>query len=177
MSSERGPGENGAPEPAGGAVELRPAGPPDAAEIARIWGQGWADAHLGHVPPALVEARTAASFLERVPEVLTDTVVAERAGAVIGFVTIEGDQVDQLYLDRAARGGGIGSALLRAGERAVIAAGHDRAWLAVATGNTAARRFYERQGWIDDGRFVHPAPVPGGAVPVDAHRFLSPRRR
>lgn len=58
----------------------------------------------------------------------------------------------------------------------MIAAGHRRAWLAVATGNTGARRFYARQGWVDDGPFVHQAPVPGGSVAVDCHRFVSPRR-
>jgi GNAT superfamily N-acetyltransferase len=89
---------------------------------------------------------------------------------------IDGDQVDHLYLDRDARGGGIGAALLEAAEQAVVAAGHRRAWLAVATGNTGARRFYERQGWVDDGPFVHQAPVPGGAVAVDCHRFVSPSR-
>jgi ribosomal protein S18 acetylase RimI-like enzyme len=157
-------------------VELRSAVPADAGDISRIWRQGWADAHLGHVPAALVAARTPASFDERARDRVADTIVAARAEALLGFAMIDGDQVDQLYLDRAARGGGIGAALLEAAERAVIAAGHERAWLAVATGNVAARRFYERQGWDDGGPFVHRAPVPGGSVAVDGHRFVSPRR-
>ncbi|WP_217700791.1 GNAT family N-acetyltransferase [Krasilnikoviella flava] len=86
------------------------------------------------------------------------------------------DAVAQLYLDRAARGGGLGGALLRRAEQAVRASGHARAWLAVATGNTAGRRFYARQGWVDEGRFAHRAPVDGGTVEVDCHRFLGPGR-
>ena len=158
------------PEPA----EFRSAASDDVGVIARIWQEGWADAHLGHVPEALVAARTPQSFAERARDRLGDTLVATSRGAVIGFVMVDGAQVDQLYLDRAVRGVGNGSGLLDAARRTVAAAGHRRAWLAVATGNASARRFYERQGWIDDGRFLHHAPVPGGTVPVDCHRFLSP---
>ncbi|MFI2101796.1 GNAT family N-acetyltransferase [Isoptericola sp. NPDC019693] len=128
------------------------------------------------MPDALVAARTPASFTERAHERVADTTVVVRDGAVVGFVMIAGDEVDQLYLDRASRGGGVGGALLRHAERSIRAAGHPRVWLAVATGNTPGRRFYARQGWVDEGRFAHRAPVPGGAVEVDCHRFTSPDR-
>lgn len=91
-------------------------------------------------------------------------------------VMVTGDEVDQLYVDRAARGGDLGGALLRHAEQAIRGAGHRRAWLAVATGNAPGRRFYARQGWVDVGRFAHRAPVPGGYVEVDCHRFTSPDR-
>ncbi|QEO16320.1 GNAT family N-acetyltransferase [Agromyces intestinalis] len=145
----------------------------DVDAVARIWREGWADAHLGHVPAALVAARTSGSFTERAHDRVDDTIVATRADAVAGFVMIDGDQVDQLYLDRAARGSGIGAVLLGAEEQAIVAAGYGRAWLAVATGNNGARRFYERQGWADEGPFVHHAPTPDGGVAVDCHRFVS----
>jgi GNAT superfamily N-acetyltransferase len=159
-----------------GAVLFHHAAAPDAADIARIWREGWADAHLGNVPRELVDARTPESFNSRAAGALANTIVAVRAGVIAGFVTIADDQVDQLYLNRSARGGGIGAALLREAERIVLDSGHACAWLAVATGNISARRFYERQGWIDDGPFLHEAPVAGGAVEVDCHRFHSPIR-
>jgi len=159
-----------------GPVELRPATADDAEDVARIWRAGWADAHLGHVPDALVAARTPASFPERARGRVADTTVAVRDGVVVGFVMTAGDEVDQLYVDRTARGGDVGGALLRHADQAIRAAGHPRAWLAVATGNAPARRFYARQGWVDEGRFAHRAPVPGGAVEVDCHRFTSPDR-
>lgn len=155
-------------------VELRSAWPTDVDAVARIWREGWVDAHLGNVPDALVAARTPASFDRRARERLSDTMLASLGGTVVGFVMVDGDQVDQLYLDRAARGSGAGAALLREAERIVTATGHPRAWLAVATGNAGARRFYERQGWVDAGRFDHEAPVPGGSVVVDCHRFVAP---
>ncbi|MEL7974380.1 GNAT family N-acetyltransferase [Isoptericola sp. F-RaC21] len=157
-------------------VELRPATRDDAAAVARIWREGWADAHLGHVPDALAAARTPGSFAERARERVADTTVAARRGVVVGFVMVAGDEVDQLYVDRTARGGDVGGALLRHAEASIRAVGHERAWLAVATGNAAGRLFYARQGWVDEGRFAHRAPVPDGDVEVDCHRFVSPAR-
>lgn len=157
-----------------GQLDLRPAGPTDVDAVARIWRDGWAYAHLGNVPQALVDARTPESFDHRARARLGDTTVASLGGAVVGFVMLDGDQVDHLYLDRPARGSGVGAALLRRAERLVTAAGHRHPWLAVATGNTGARRFYERQGWIDEGPFDHEAPAPGGSVVVDCHRFVAP---
>lgn len=162
--------------PPTGPATLRRATADDTDAVARIWREGWADAHFGHVPDALAAARTPASFAERARDRVADTTVAVRDGVVVGFVMVAGDEVDQLYLDRAARGGGVGGALLGHAEQAVRAAGHPRAWLAVATGNAPGRRFYARQGWVDEGRFAHRAPVPGGAVEVDCHRFTSPDR-
>ncbi|TNC21999.1 GNAT family N-acetyltransferase [Mumia zhuanghuii] len=157
-----------------GQLELRPAGPTDVDAVARIWRDGWAHAHLGNVPDALVDARTPESFDQRARERLGNTTVASLGGTVVGFVMLDRDQVDHLYLDLSARGSGVGAALLRRAERLVTAAGHPGPWLAVATGNTGARRFYERQGWVDEGRFDHEAPVPGGSVVVDCHRFVGP---
>lgn len=97
-----------APSPPAEAAVLRPARPGDVAAVARIWGEGWVDAHLGHVPAALVAARTPTSFAERARDRVVDTIVAERHGAVVGFVMLDEDQVDHLYLDRAARGGASG---------------------------------------------------------------------
>jgi hypothetical protein len=51
-------------------------------------------------------------------------------------------------------------------------AGHARAWLAVATGNARARRFYERSGWTDDGAFDYPAATEAGPIPVPCHRYV-----
>lgn len=159
-----------------GGIRLREATIADAETIVRIWQEGWADAHLGHVPEELVAARTPEWFADRVHRHIADTIVAVRADAVIGFVTVDDDLVDQLYLERAGRGAGIGAMLLDAGEARVIAAGHESAWLVVARGNESGRRFYARHGWVDEGPGRHPAPVPGGTVDVDCHHFRSPRR-
>ncbi|MCX6466770.1 MAG: GNAT family N-acetyltransferase [Pseudonocardiales bacterium] len=151
-------------------MQLRPATPADVPAVARIWCSGWPDGHLGHVPDALVAARTEESFGPRAAERVPHTVVAEVGGAVAGFVTVVDDEVEQLYVEAGHRGSGVAAALLAEGERRVAAGGHRTAWLAVVGGNARARRFYERQGWRDAGPFEHRAP---GGIPVPAHRYVT----
>jgi GNAT superfamily N-acetyltransferase len=140
--------------------------------VGRIWASGWRDGHLGHVPDALLAVRTTESFLSRAADRVGDTVVAEVGGAVAGFFMVAGAEVEQVYVDAAHRGTGVAAALLADAERLVAAAGHDTAWLAVATGNARARRFYERCGWTDAGPLEYAAKVPGrGTIPVPTHRY------
>ncbi|MEV6241377.1 GNAT family N-acetyltransferase [Lentzea sp. NPDC051838] len=155
-------------------IELRRATPSDAPAVARIWYPGWCDAHLGNVPQQLVDARPESSFEPRALEHVQHTTVAVVNGDVAGFVMVIGDEVEQVYVSSAHRGSGVASALLSAAEEAVVANGHAVAWLAVVASNTRARRFYEHQGWTDEGLFDHQAPHPDGPIPVPAHRYVKP---
>ena len=150
---------------------LRPAGAADVGAIANIWSDGWHDGHEGHVPDALVAARTEESFRLRVPERLTDTVVAVVNGVVAGFVMVIDDEVEQVYVAREHRGTGVAAALLMEAERLVAANGHPQAWLAVVAGNHRARRFYARSGWIDEGPIRYPAAAANGTILVAARRY------
>ncbi|MFI9814291.1 GNAT family N-acetyltransferase [Saccharothrix variisporea] len=149
-------------------VEIRPATVADVPAVARVWHSGWADGHLGHVPDELVRARTPESFAQRAADLVARTAVAVVDGEVAGFVMVEGDEVEQVYVSADHRGAGVADVLLAEAERRV-AAHHDTAWLAVVAGNTRARRFYERHGWTDSGPFVHQAP---GGIAVPAHRYV-----
>jgi ribosomal protein S18 acetylase RimI-like enzyme len=155
-------------------VLVRPAVAGDADVVARIWRDGWRDGHLGNVPDELVAVRTADSFDTRAAERTGATTVATVDGEVAGFVMVVGDEVEQVYVSDAHRGTGVASVLLGEAERQVAAAGHAAAWLAVVAGNGRARRFYERQGWVDEGLFEHHAPDTTGAVRVPAHRYVKP---
>jgi len=152
-------------------VTVRPASPDDAQEVARIWYDGWRDGHLGHVPDELLAARTSESFGERAPLRVEDTAVAVVGNEVAGFVMVDDDEVEQVYVSRNHRGTGIAAILLAESERLVAVQGHRRAWLAVATGNDRARRFYARNGWADEGPFDYPAAGPAGPIPVPCHRY------
>ncbi|HSV38286.1 MAG TPA: GNAT family N-acetyltransferase, partial [Nocardioidaceae bacterium] len=77
------------------AVTLRPARPEDAPAVAAIWHAGWRDGHLGNVPDELARIRTEESFGDRAAQHVEDTVVAEVAGEVAGFVMVAGDEVEQ----------------------------------------------------------------------------------
>ena len=84
---------------------------------------------------------------------------------------VDDDEVEQVYVSRDHRGTGIAAILLAESERLVAVQGHRRAWLAVATGNDRARRFYARNGWADEGAFDYPAAGPAGPIPVPCHRY------
>ncbi|MDG4786912.1 GNAT family N-acetyltransferase [Micromonospora sp. WMMD1102] len=157
-------------------IGLRPATADDAESVAAIWATGWRDGHLGHVPEALVAARTPESFRTRAAQRVGDTVVAVVGPdrQVVGFVMMVGEEVEQVYVALSHRGTGVAGSLLAEAERLVAAGGHRRAWLAVVPGNTRARRFYRRSGWVDEGLFDYPAVVEGDTVPVRCHRYVKP---
>jgi GNAT superfamily N-acetyltransferase len=153
-------------------VAVRRAEAADADAVAAIWYAGWGDGHLGHVPDELVAIRTKESFWSRAAERVDDTTVAVVGDEVAGFVMVVGDEVEQVYVSRDHRGSGVAAVLLSEAERQVKANGHPEAWLAVATGNDRARRFYERNGWTDAGYFDYPASVETGTLPVPCHRYI-----
>lgn len=155
-----------------GALALRAATLDDAAAVARIWHAGWADGHRGNVPDALVAVRTPQSFGLRAPQRVADTVVATVDGTVAGFVMVVDDEVEQVYVDAAHRGTGVARALLAEAERRVASKGYAKAWLAVVNGNARARRFYERNGWSDEGLFEYLAASDSGPIHVPCHRYV-----
>lgn len=163
-------------------VELRHALPADAPAIAAVWHAAWGDGHRGLVPPALEAVRTRESFGPRAAARVPGTTVAVALDtpadggpdldAVAGFVTVKGEELEQLFVAAAHRGSGIAADLLSAGEARIAAAGHTEAWLAVVTGNTRARRFYERAGWSDAGPLDYRAETSEGPVPVATRRYV-----
>ena len=151
---------------------LRPATPDDVHAIADIWYHGFLDGHLGNVPDELVAIRTHESFGPRAAKRVGDTVVAIIDGAVAGFIMVVEDEVEQVYVSASHRGSGVAAVLLAEAERLVTANGHEQAWLAVAPGNSRARRFYERNGWRDEGLFDYPAQTDAGPISVPCHRYV-----
>ncbi|NPD06900.1 GNAT family N-acetyltransferase [Nocardioides sp. zg-1308] len=150
---------------------IRPAVAADMAAVADLWHEGWHDGHAGRVPDGLTAARTLAAFHERTPPRVADTTVAlDEASGLLGFVMVVDDEVEQVFVGRAARGSGLAEQLLAEAERQVARAGHGEAWLAVVVGNARARRFYERCGWHDAGDLPYEVTAAG-------QTFVSPCRR
>jgi ribosomal protein S18 acetylase RimI-like enzyme len=151
---------------------LRPATADEAEVIATIWHDGWRDGHLGNVPDALLAVRTPESFRSRAAERTGDTTVAVVNDRIAGFIMVAKDQVEQVYVAADHRGSGVAGPLLAEAERIVAGNGERRAWLAVAAGNARARRFYERNGWTDEGLFEYAAATADGTIAVPAHRYV-----
>ncbi len=152
---------------------LRPATAADVDAVAALFHAGWHDAHPGRVPDGLTERRTPEAFHDRVAGRVAETdetTVAEVDGRVAGFIMVDGDEAEQVYVDRAFRGSGVAALLLTEAERQIGAAGHDVAWLAVVRGNDRAQAFYAKQGWVDEGDLDYPVTALG-------ETFVSPCRR
>jgi putative acetyltransferase len=150
---------------------IRPATDDDVDAIAWIWYSAWGDGHAGHVPDELYAHRTAETFPPRVRERIPHTFVAEVSGQVVGMVSVRDDELEELFVDAGARGTGVAQALIATGEKAIAAAGHARAWLAVVEGNARARAFYERGGWHDAGPLEYQAETASGPVTVPSRRY------
>lgn len=144
----------------------------DVEQVAAIWYEGWRDGHVGHVADELVAIRTLDAFRSRTGRRVDETRVATVDGVVAGFTMVIGDEIEQVYVAADHRGAGVSSALMTDAEAALRAAGVETAWLAVVAGNARARRFYEKQGWVDAGAVNYDAATgDGGTVVVPSHRY------
>lgn len=150
---------------------IRPARASEVADLARIWYDGWREAHETLVPPQLARLRTPESFRERLAAHLGDVRVAMRSDTPVGFCLLQGDELNQLYVARDARGTGAAAALVADAETRLREAGVERAWLACAIGNDRAARFYEKCGWRRTGVVVYHAEVADGTMPLEVWRY------
>jgi ribosomal protein S18 acetylase RimI-like enzyme len=80
-----------------------------------------------------------------------------------------------MYVASSHRGRGVADLLISHAET-IIGARYATCWLAVASGNARARRFYERSGWIDAGPLDYSAEIAGGHIKVPTHRYEKPLR-
>ena len=139
--------------------------------LARIWYDGWQDAHAGIVPVELARVRTLESFRERLGAALASVRVAGDAGAPVGFCMLKSDELYQLYVSAQARGSGVAAALVADAETRLGGSGVATAWLACAIGNERAARFYEKCGWRRAGTVVERLEIPNGTFPLEVWRY------
>lgn len=121
-------------------IVLRPATADDAPDLARIMGD-WIDQTPWR--PRLHSRDGDLRHLARVIGEMQVT-VAHEGEAPLGFLALEGDEVDKLYVDGPARGRGLGKLLLDHAKGQVARLG---LWTFQA--NTGARRFYAREGFCE----------------------------
>jgi GNAT superfamily N-acetyltransferase len=146
----------------------------DAAEIdhlARLWHDGWHQAHAPLVPQELIRLRTPESFRERLRAAFPNVHVAGPLGAPIGFYVLKGDELDQLFVSAKARGSGVAAALIADAEARLAENGVETAWLACAVGNDRAARFYEKSGWCLAGTVVNTAETSSGPFALEVWRY------
>jgi ribosomal protein S18 acetylase RimI-like enzyme len=152
-------------------MEVRPADESEVDQLARIWFDGWQDAHAQILPAELRRLRTVESLRERLQAAIARVRVVGPLGGPLGFCITKGDELDQLYVSAETRGSGVAAALLRDAEERLAASGVETAWLACAIGNERAARFYEKSGWRRAGTMIHRAETSEGPFSLEVWRY------
>jgi GNAT superfamily N-acetyltransferase len=152
-------------------VVIRGAAPDEIDGLARLWFDGWQDAHARILPKELARHRTLNSFRERLAASLPNVRVAGSCGSPIGFALIKDDELNQLYVTASARGTGAAAALTKDALAHIVASGYQTAWLACAIGNERAARFYERTGWRRANTMVSNLATPDGSFAIEVWRY------
>jgi ribosomal protein S18 acetylase RimI-like enzyme len=152
-------------------MSVRAAEEAEIEHLARIWHEGWHEAHARILPAELTRIRTRESFADRIRAALANVRVAGPSASPAGFCIIKGDELYQLYVSAEARGTGIAAALMADAEAQFADHGVETAWLACAVGNDRAARFYGKCGWHRAGTVVYQAETPTGTMPLEVWRY------
>jgi putative acetyltransferase len=133
-------------------LSLRPYDPRDEDAAIALWLRSWQAAY-----PAIDFAARLGWWRERWRQELVpaaEIVVAEAAGGIVGFVTVDPRTryLDQIVVAPECWRSGVGSALIEEAAR-LSPAGLD---LDVNTDNARAIRFYEKRGFVIGGGGVNP---------------------
>ena len=152
-------------------MQVRRAQEEEIHQLAKIWYDGWQDAHAEIVPAELKRDRTLESFGPRIKAMLADVGVAGPVGAPFGFYMLKDDELYQLYVSAEARGKGVAAALIVDAEARLADGGVETAWLACAIGNDRAARFYEKSGWQRVGIMTNHLELADGPFELEVWRY------
>ena len=118
----------------------------------------WFDAQTVAMPEMMARMDykfdEAQAYFRNVIVLETQMWVYERDGVPLGFIAIQGELIDRLYVHPAYHRQGIGQALL-VKTRELLP---EHIWLYTHVANKMARAFYEKNDFIAEGFGVSPAP-------------------
>jgi GNAT superfamily N-acetyltransferase len=152
-------------------MDVRDAEAAEIEQLARVWYEGWHEAHAPIVPAELARLRTLESFRYRLQEALPNVRVVGPSGDPVGFCIVTGAELYQLYVSARSRGSGVSAALIADAEARLSESGVQTAWLACAIGNERAARFYEKRGWSRVGTMVYRLDASAGASSLEVWRY------
>lgn len=152
-------------------MEIRNAESREIGRLAKLWYDGWQDAHATILPAELARLRTLKSFAERLEQHHSQVRTAGEIGDPLGFCICKDDEIYQLYVSAAARGTGLAAKLMNDAENQFRKNGITTAWLACAIGNERAARFYEKAGWTRVGEMTNRLETPAGEYLLNTWRY------
>jgi ribosomal protein S18 acetylase RimI-like enzyme len=158
-------------------MRVRPAEEAEIDHLAKVWYDGWHEAHAQIVPVELTRLRTVESFRDRLQAALPSIRVVGPSGAPVGFCIVKGDELYQLFVSAQSRGSGVAAALIADAEARLSEAGVETAWLACAIGNERAARFYEKRGWHRVDTVVNHVETSHGEFALEVWRYEKPLMR
>ena len=137
---------------------ILPAGPGDAAALARVHVRSWRETYAGLLPDAFLAQMNPGVYARRWRRQLMAAdsselvLCAEGAGGLVGYCgaceRAGGAEVSTLYVLRPAQRRGVGKRLLSAAAKVMASRGAPSLHLWVLNGNTKARAFYEHLGGV-----------------------------
>ena len=158
-------------------MDVRAAEEGEIDHLAKIWYDGWHDAHAQIVPAELIRLRSLESFRDRLQAAFPDVRVVGPCGEPVGFCIIKGNELYQLFVAVRSRGSGVAAALIADAETRLSENGVATAWLACAIGNMRAAKFYEKSGWHRAGTMIHQFETRKGSFPLEVWRYEKSLKR
>ena len=126
---------------------IRPLSPEDVKATAKLWHDGWHEAHDHLIPPYPPHERSLECFERRLLGTQDQARIAFDHDQPVALCITEQNEVAQLFVTKLQRGTHLGKSLLIDAEKRIKQNSFTRAWLTVVVGNAPARIFYERCGW------------------------------
>ncbi len=124
-------------------VQIRRAVPAEAGSLAALWLRS-RSASVPSIPPIVHTDEEVHQWFEEVVLPTYEVWVADNGDRVIALMVLDQASLDQLYVDPAATGRGIGGALLE--HAMVLRPSGLTLW--TFQSNLSARRFYEAHGFV-----------------------------
>ncbi len=147
-------------------MQLRPAEPADALDVARVNVRSWQQAYRFLLPDDYLDQLRPEDGAQRYDFANPDprapyTIVAVDSGSIVGFATTSASRDEDLpkhgellalYVDPGYWGRRIGAALIASARARLCELGFRKALLWMLQGNLRADRFYQIDGWSLDGQ-------------------------